>query len=203
VGFDVYCCTYMPDGLVGVGGDQGRICEIDPLDSETPIRAIARMRHHVNAIAIAPAGDRVFVVGQYGLAAELDPSGQQIAELLPDRPFKTAAGIRGPLLNIADDEHIRRFIFEPSKLKKRLHKELTDRLGVPDYYACAHAPTLPILAIATQESSVVLLDTRHRQVIQELDVGSGNSAIVSGVYFLSDQELAVVSGRGEVTFFGA
>lgn len=148
-------------------------------------------------------GDRVFVVGQHGLAVELDRSGQKTAELLPDRLFKTAAGIRAQLLNVADDEHIRRFIFEPSTLNKRLHTELAEHLGVPDYYACALAPTLPILAVATQESSVVLLDTRDHQVIQELDVGSGNSAIVSGVHFLSDHELAVVGGRGEVTFFGA
>ena len=204
VGFDVYCCTYMPDGFVWVAGGQGRICEIDPQDHPgTPIREIARVRHHVNAMAVAPAGDRVFVVGQDGLAVELDRSGQQIAELLPGRPFKTAAGIRAQLFNVADDEHIRRFVFEPSKLKKRVHKVLAEHLEIPDYYACALSPTLPILAVATQESSVVLLDTRDRQVIQELDVGSGSSAIVWGVHFLSDHELVVVGGRGEVTFFGA
>ncbi len=124
-------------------------------------------------------------------------------ELLPKRLFKTAAGIRAQLLNVADDECIRRFVFDPSKLKKAAHEELAEHLGVPDYHACALAPSLPILAVATQESSVVLLDSRDRQVIQELDVGSGNSAIVSGVHFLSDHELVVIGGRGEFTFFEA
>ena len=203
LGFDVYCCTYMPDGTIWVAGARGRICEIDPRVLDAPIREIARVRQHVNAMAVAPTGDRVFAVGQHGLALELDRFGKEIAELLPGRPFKTAAGIRAQLLNVADDEHIRRFIFEPSKLGKRVHKEMAQHLGMPDYYACALAPNLPILAVATQESSVVLLDTRNRQVIQELDVGSGNSAIVSGVHFLSERELAVVGGRGDVTFFGA
>ena len=203
VGFDVYCCTYISDGLIWVAGGQGRICEIHPLDRDAPIREIGNVGQHVNAMAVARTGDRVFVVGQYGLAVELDRSGQVIAELLPDRPFKTAAGIRAQLLHIADDEFIRQYIFEPSKLKKRVHKELAEHVGVPNYHACTLAPTLPILAVATEESSVILLDTRDRQVIQELDVGSGYSSIVSGVQFLSDQELAVVGGRGEVTFFGA
>lgn len=203
VGFDVYCCTYMPDGRIWVAGGQGRICEIDPQNRDAPIREIARLRHHVNAMSFAPDGDRVFVVGQHGVAMKLDRSGQEIADLLPNRPFKTAAGIRAQLIDIADDETIRLLIFEPSKLKKRVRKDLVEHLGSPDYYACALASTLPILAIATQESSVVLLDTRNLQVIQELDVGSGNSAIVSGIHFLSDHELAVVGGRGEVTFFGA
>ena len=203
VGFDVYCCAYMPEGLIWVAGGQGRICEIDPQDPDAPCREIANVRRHVNAMAVAPAGDRVFVVGQSGLSVELNRSGQEIAELLLDRTFMTAAGIRAQLLNVADDELIRQFIFERSKVSKRMHQELAEQLGVPDYYACALAPTLPILAVATQESSVVLLDTRDRQVIQELDVGSGNSAIVSGVHFLSDHELAVVGGRGDVTFFAA
>src|SRR5258708_4117344 len=137
MGFDVYCCTYMPNGLIWVAGGQGRICEIDPRDPDAPIREIARVRQHVNAMAIASAGDRVFVVGQHGLAVELDRSGQEIAELLPDRPFKTAAGIRAQLVDVADDEHILQFIFEPSKLKKHLHSMLAEHLGLPDYYACA------------------------------------------------------------------
>lgn len=203
LGFDVYCCAYMPDGLIWVAGENGRVSELNPQNPVAPIREIARIEQHVNAIAITQAGDRVFVVGQAGVAVELDRSGKKIASLLPERQFKTAAGIRAQLVNVADDEHIRRFIFEPSRVGKRAHAELAEHLGVPDYYACELAPTLPILAVGTQESSVVLLDTRDRQVIQELDVGSGNSAIVSGVHFLSDHELAVVGGRGEVTFFGA
>ncbi len=203
VGFDVYCCAYMANGLVWVAGGQGRICEIDPMDPNAPIREIATVSQHVNAIAFAPVGDRSFVVGQYGLAVALDLSGQKIANLLPDRPLKTAAGIRAQLLDVADDEHIRQFIFEPSKLKNDLRDELAEHVGVPNYYACTHAPNLPILAISTQESSVVILDTRDGQVIQELDVGSGHSSIVSGVHFLSDRELVVVGGRGDVTFFEA
>ncbi|MFT8762911.1 MAG: caspase family protein [Gluconobacter potus] len=203
LGFEIYSCIYMPDGLIWVAGEHGRICEINPLNSDAPVREIARLGHHVNMMAVAPRGDRVFVVGQCGLAVELDRSGNEVADLLPGRRFKTAAGIRAQLLNVANDEHIHQFIFEPAKLCKRVHGELSEHLGIPDLPACALAPTLPILAIATEESSVVLLDTRDLQVIQELDVGSGNSSMVAGVHFLSDNELTVIGGRGEITFFGA
>ena len=203
LGFGVFSCVYMPDGVIWVGGEYGRICEIDPRDPRALVREIAQVRHHVNSITAAPLGDRVFVVGQSGLAVELDRSGNEVAELLPDREFKTAAGIRAQLVHVADDEHIHRFVFEPTKLKKSIRDELSDYVGIPDFPACALAPTLPIIAIATQESSVVLLDTRDLQSLQELDVGSGNSSMVAGVHFLSDHELAVIGGRGEVTFFAA
>ncbi|MGN6306791.1 MAG: caspase family protein [Mesorhizobium sp.] len=203
LGFEIYSCVYMPDGPIWVAGENGRICEIDPRNPDAAAREIANVRLHVNAMAVTPTGERVFVVGQAGLALELDRCGRQVSRLLPDRAFKTAAGIRAQLLNVADDEHIRRFIFEPSKLPMDMHSELLEHLGVPGFPACAMAPSLPILAITTQESSVVLLDTRDLQVIQELDVGYGNSSLVAGVHFLSDHELVVVGGRGDVTFFGA
>lgn len=65
------------------------------------------------------------------------------------------------------------------------------------------APTLPILAVGTQESTVVLIDIRDLQVFQVLDVGSGHSSMVAGLHFLSDRELVVADGRGRITFFGA
>jgi Caspase domain len=203
LGFGVYSCTYMPNGVVWVGGENGKICEIDPRDPSSPVRDIAQLKHHVNAMAVTSTGERVFVVGQFGLAVELDRSGREVAQILLGRGFKTAAGIRAQLLCVTDDETIHRFIFDPAELQESTRDDLNGHLGFPDYPACALAPNLPILAIATQESSVILLDTRDLQVIQELDVGSGNSSIVAGLHFLLDHELVVIGGRGEVTFFGA
>lgn len=203
VGFDVYCCAFMPDGMVWVAGGLGEIYEIDPTRSNPPFRVITVLRHPINAMEIATTGDRIFVVGQGGLAVELDRSGAVIADLLPGRQLKTAAGIRAQLVDSADDETIRDYIFQPSKLTACVRKELAELVGVPNYLHCALAPSLPMLAIATQESSVVLLDTRDLQIVQEFDVGSGNSSIVAGVHFLSDHELAVVGGRGEITIFAA
>ncbi|MGZ8284666.1 MAG: hypothetical protein ACXW27_02280 [Allosphingosinicella sp.] len=80
---------------------------------------------------------------------------------------------------------------------------MTERIGRPSYHACAVAPSLPILAIGTEESTVLLLDWRDRQIFQELDVTSGHSTIVSGMKFFSDREFAVVGGQGQVTFFAS
>lgn len=199
--FAVYTSAHLPDGALWVAGERGMICEIDPRDPTLPVREVAKVTQHVNALAVSSSGDRVYVVGQHGLAVALDRSGTKVAEMLPGRGYTTAAGIRAQLVNVADDEHIHRFIFKPSELEKRVFDSLSDHMGVPNYPACALAPNLPILAIGTEESTVVLLDTRDMQVIQELDVGFGNSAMVAGVHFLSDDELAVVGGRGEVTFY--
>lgn len=201
VGFHVYCCTYMPDGLVWVAGDQGQICEIDPMSLQTVVRKVGRINRPVYAMSVSQKGDRVFVVGQGGLALEIDRYGQQVADLLPNRPLKTAAAIRERLLNFANELLARKFIFEPNSLSAPVLEELAQFVGVPSYDACTLAPTLPILAIGTNESIVVLMDTRDYQIIQELDVGSGKPSIISGVHFLSDRELVVINGRGEITFF--
>lgn len=82
---------------------------------------------------------------------------------------------------------------------------LDSRTGVPAPRAvqAALASTLPIVAIGTAEASVVLLDTRDMQILQELDLGCGHSVSVSGIHFLSDSELVVVDARGNVTFFAS
>lgn len=203
LGFEVYSCIYMPDGMVWVAGERGKICEIDPSNPEATVRDVVQLNCPVNAMAVTSNGEQVFIVGQSGLAVVIHRSGQKVTDLFPDRKFKTAAGIRAQLLNLADDETIQKFIFDPKKLNQPIRDELDDHVGSPSFLTCALAPTLPILAVATQESSIVLVDTRDLQVIQELDIGSGNSSTVAAVHFLSDKELVVISGRGDVAFFGA
>jgi len=203
VGFHVYCCTYLPGGRIWAGGAHGEIVEIDPQDANSEPRDVACLRRPVNAIAVSPDGSRVFVVGQAGLAVELDSSGTLVTELLDDRPLRTAAGIRSALIGSADDDDIRDFIFNPSALGQDVREELAEQIGRPSYHACAVAPSLPIVAIGTEESTVILLDWRDRQIFQELDVTSGHPTVVSGIHFLSDRELVVVGGQGQVTFFAS
>jgi len=203
IGFDLYCCTFLPDGMALVGGYQGRILEVDPSNPARAPKQIAQVGQHANKLTATSDGERLFVVGQAGLAVELDRSGELIADLLPDRRLLTAAGIREALMNDADDDEIRDFIFEPQKVGWRRRTSLAQLLRRPAYDACALAPTSPTLAIGTQESTVILIDIRDLQIIQELDVGSGCSSMVAGLHFPSDRELIVVDGRGRVTFFGA
>ncbi|MDB5711580.1 MAG: hypothetical protein JWL96_3650 [Sphingomonas bacterium] len=197
VGFHVYCCTYLPDGAIWVAGGQGRVCEIDA----SGVREVCRLRQHINSLAPAPNGSRVFAVGQHGLAVELDRAGQVVTELLKGRPLATAAGIRAELLNTADDEFIYEFIFNRAAVPEEMVEQFEERVGYPDYLGCAHSPEFPMLAIGTQESTVLLIDTRDGQVVQEIDIGSGHTTVVSGLHFLKGGVLVVVDGRGHVTFF--
>ena len=118
-------------------------------------------------------------------------------------PFSTAAGVRARLVSIADDGHILNFIFRPQLLSRRTREILAEHVGPPDYHACACAPSRPILAIGTEESTVLLLDVRDGQICQELDVASGHPTPVSGLQFASDTELIVADGRSPVTFFAS
>ena len=60
-----------------------------------------------------------------------------------------------------------------------------------------------MLAVGTDESTVILFDTRDAQITQEIDISTGRPRAVGGLAFLSDRELVAASAGGQVLFLSA
>lgn len=200
--FDVYCCVYITKELVWLAGEDGNILEVD-LSTTPLVTRATRLVQPINAMALSPDKLTVFVAGQGGLLISVDRFTFEQTGLLGCRRPQTAAGIRSALLDVAEDEAIRDYIFGPSKLPVSILEELEGLLPATDFPSCAHAPSLPILAVGTNESTLLLIDTRDWQIFQEIDLSTGFPGAVSGLIFLSDTELVMISAQGHAIFLAS
>jgi WD40 repeat protein len=98
--------------------------------------------------------------------------------------------------------HFRDFIFNPSALPPGMQERLEEEINRTSLVSCA-PPGLPILVVGTDESTVILFDTRDAQIMQEIDISSGHPGAVAGLLFLSDRELVAVGSEGQVVFLSA
>lgn len=201
--FDIYCCAYISEKLAWLAGERGRIAELDLSSKEPTIRAVTDLAHHINALAVSPDGSTVFCACQAGLLAAVERTTVNNTRLLDRRRPQTAAGIRAALMHIAEDDIIRDYIFQPARLRVGAFDQLSEHLHASDFPSCAHAPTRPFLAVGTDESTLLLLDTRDGQIFQEIDLSAGFPGAVSGLVFLSETELVTIGSEGHVTFLAS
>lgn len=201
--FEVYSCVFLSDDHLWLAGGQGEVVSYNYLKRSKRRKKIASLGHHINAMAVSPRGDAVYCVGQGSLAVCLDLNGRVKKRFLKARRPLTAAGIRAALLSTAHDDMIRRYIFERDALPARTRRDLEEYLGVSDFRACAIAPSSPLLAIGTDESTIVLLDRRDGQIVQEIDITATLPGEVPGLVFLDDKTLVAVGSEGQVVYFSA
>jgi len=62
---------------------------------------------------------------------------------------------------------------------------------------------MPILAVGTEEGTVLLVDSRDGQLYQEIEVSKGAPGSITAITFLSDGELVVMSYDGIILFLSA
>lgn len=198
VGIQVYCAAFVTDERLWCAGESGLVFEIDL--STGAIREIGVLRAPVNAMTVSPDSSRVFLACQGGILADADVHAGVVRNWFGGRRPQTAAGVRAGLSQIADDETIRAYLFESYTLRRSIRQELAFHLEPVALVSCAHAPNLPLLAVGTDESSVLLFDTRDRQTVQAIEVGAGHVGSVVGVAFLDDTRLVVVDASGHVQF---
>jgi WD40 repeat protein len=202
VDFDIYCCAYRSNLNICFAGAQGRIAVLDLADSESPVRHIASIGAHINAMTISPDGRTLFCGGQSGLLAAVSIDGGAPPSLIPKRRPQTAAGVRAALIDFAGDEIIRQFIFAPDTLEAPLRDKLEKTTGYSSILSCVLMPGSPILAAGTDESTVILFDTRDWQIIQQIDMTSGFPTVVTGLIFTADLNLVAMDASGQILFLG-
>ena len=133
--FDVYCCVYLTNDLLWLGGDRGQIVAIDLKPRKPSQRRIANLRHPLNAMVVSRDATSVFCADQAGRLIELDATGNVRKTLLEGRRPQTAAGVRATLLNIASDELIRDFIFNPAALGSDYRKIMDEEIGYSSLFS--------------------------------------------------------------------
>lgn len=197
--FDIYCCTYISNEKIWLGGENGKITEIEVKQGKIYQREIAELESHIYSMITSPEAASVFCAGGSGLLAEVNDKGEARRLLKGCRP-KTPAGVRSRLVGVAGDRDIHQFIFHPTKLQPDVLEYMEDQLGLLSFNSCSHAPNLPILAAGTDESTIMLIDTRDSQILQEIDISAGHPSYVYGLCFLSDSELVALGSDGQIIF---
>jgi hypothetical protein len=201
--FDVYCAAYLDEDNVLLGGEKGHVLQVSLGKDSWTERAFLELPSHVNSIAASLPNGPVYFSGQSGLLVESDVRGNQVRQLLEPRLPKTPAGIRAALVNYARNSQIRSYIFDRSSLDAQTVEQMETLLRATSYPTIAHAPNLPILAVGTDESTVILLDTRDRQIVQELDLSTPFPGEVTGLTFISDTEFLALTTQGHVVFLSS
>lgn len=197
-GNPVYCAAFVTEELLWCAGQSGLVVEVELATGNR--RNIGELRAPVNAMTLSFDSKRAYLACQGGILADADVHTGSLHEWFEGRRPQTAAGVRAALAPTTDDETIRTYLFEPHRLRRQIRRELDCHVEPVALVSCAHAPALPLLAVGTNESTVVLFDTRDRQTVQTIEVGAGHVGGVVGVAFLDDARLVVVDSSGNVQF---
>ncbi|WP_217578600.1 caspase family protein [Mesorhizobium sp. GbtcB19] len=199
-GFDTYCCAYLTDDLMWLAGENGRIVSVDLRKLAPVATEVVTLGDHINSLTPSPDRKSVYCAGQKSLLSEVEISGARTRRILENHRPTTPSGIYAMLSQIAGDSLIHTYLFNRNELPQTTISALEERVKGVDFTSCAHAFNLPILAVGTNESTVLMVDTRDGQIIQEIEVSNGFAGNVAGLTFLSDRELVVLSYDGTVSF---
>jgi len=204
--FELYSCVFLDNDTAWLGGENGSVVEVDlrktlPVFKELVPRN--RFSKHINGMSVSNTGRKIYSIGARSHLAEMNRLGKVTRVFLPGRQPQTPPGIRTALSQHATDQAIHRYLFNPSLLGRKVRAELDELRGQNDFVSCAHAPGMPILAVGTEEGTVLLVDSRDGQLYQEIEVSKGAPGSITAITFLSDGELVVMSYDGIILFLSA
>jgi WD40 repeat protein len=196
--------TFVGPTCAWFAGSKGHIVEVDWATARPIVRALPNLPTNVNVLVPVPDG-RVGCAGTSGLLVLLDrQTGNISMDFQQSKKVVSARARRGSLLNIiGDDERISRFIFHPQTLSEEVRGFLEYHLNPSQLIACHAAPSLPILAVGSDEGIVSLIDLRDGQVFQTIDAAAGRGQDVEGLYFANDSTFVVLSKDAVVSFYSS
>ncbi|WGI73341.1 caspase family protein [Sinorhizobium meliloti] len=198
--FEIYCCKFVTEDIVWVGGEDGNILSFDLRPEQPTVVAFEPLGYHINAMALSHDQSSVYCAGQTGRVAALNLSGNLLRTIFADLKPKTAWGLRATLSMVAGDDLIHRYLFDRRSLPEQTICKLEQHIAPVDFHSCAHAPGLPIVAVGSTEGMIHILDSRDGQILQEIEATTSS---ICGLVFLSDHQLAALCTDGEAMFFAA
>ena len=115
---------------------------------------------------------------------------------------RTPAGRTESILDItADNEIIRRFLFEPETLTLEQGELLRDALASNNLMFVASSLDHPIVIVGSDEGLLYFLDERDGQLIETIDSSSGSGFGLQGICFPDRAQLAAMNASGMVHIY--
>ncbi|WP_434130905.1 caspase family protein [Methylocaldum sp. GT1BB] len=198
-----YCAQFINDDRVWFGGSGGQIVEIQNLQTKPRlIRLGTSITHHLYSMTLLGDGAQVACVYGSGKVEIRDSSNRNLPKEISLNDYvQTPSARRASLVNVAPDEIIHKFLFDPMLLRDDEWDILSRNLMENDLLFCACSKKLPILAVGSSEGLVYLIDTRDGQVFQTLDTSAGQGKSINGIQFIESDTLVVLTGDSSVNFY--
>ncbi|WP_312886145.1 caspase family protein [Rhizobium laguerreae] len=159
-------------------------------------------RSNINFLTKSLVSDEVVVVGSGGTVRFLSLRPSELRTMhLGDR-VRTPRAIRESLVDYADADNISKALAEPSATREDVRAFLIERIPGTQLLWCDVSPTQPLLAVASAEGLVFILDIRDGRHVQTIDLWMGAGNTPHGMAFLGDGTLAILLADGLVVFYG-
>lgn len=196
-----YAALFLDDENVWLLGPPGRLRKVEfdtvvtqdvNIPSDAIFYSICRIDKH--AVAICGSGGLVMKVQ---IAANEIIWRAQLGETK-----RTPAGRTESILNIAaDNEIIKRFLFEPEKLTLEQGERLRDALASNNLMSTISCVSHPIVIVASDEGLLYFLDQRDGQLIETIDSSAGSGNALQGICFPERDQLAVLGASGAIHMY--
>jgi hypothetical protein len=115
---------------------------------------------------------------------------------------RTPRAIREALYDYADSDTISNALAKPDATREDIREFLIRRIPGTQLMWCDVSPTQPLIAVASGEGLIFIVDVRDGRQVQTIDlwIGAGNTP--HGIAFLGDGTLAILLSDGQVVFYG-
>ena len=200
----IHCGLILSDKHVWLAGGLGYLLKVR-IRSKTKTLSTKELnfdRSNINFLTKSLVSDEIVVVGSGGKVRFLSPRGFELRTMhLGDR-VRTPRAIRESLFDYADADNISKALVEPNATRDDVRAFLIERIPGTQLLWCDVSPTQPLLAVASGEGLIFIVDIRDGRQVQTIDLWMGAGNTPHGIAFLSDGTLAILLADGLVVFYG-
>lgn len=196
-----HTALFLDESRAWVAGSSGALREVEFGKGKPVIRDIDLHAHEMLYTICRVADSHVVISGSRGKVYKISLLDQTVVwESSLGDTVRTPSARKQSILDTADNEIIRRFLFEPESLTNEQGGCLSDCLASNDLLFSASTSS-PIFIVASSEGLLYLLDHRDGRQIEVIDNAAGRATAIEGICFLDDEQFAVLDQMGTVRLY--
>ena len=198
----IHCGLIVSDDEVWLAGGLGYLLKVQIGRKKASTNEVNLERNNVNFMVRSDRSDEIIVGGSGGKVAFLGHDGSVTRTFEFGDKVRTPRAIREALVDYADADNISKILSEGYAEPDDVRDFLLERIPGTQLLWCDVSPTQPIIAIASAEGLVFVVDVRDGRSVQTIDLWMGAGNTPHGLAFLRDGALAVLLADGLVVFYG-